>query len=1078
MVGSTFQSHGINVHFDVGGSSTYQTKPASPYIIQAAYAQGGNPVQESSVLCEESNANPSCSFSPQSQEYSVLGWKTGFEAIKDGDSTFPSPPGPSTGLPQLFALNRKDSFHYALFAHAIAASTPLSGSAPGSISGVGDLPGGDFMVTLGLWRSDISAVDQVGTVLDEAGTLMHELGHNLDLHHGGWTDTPICMPNYPSVMNYLYQVAGLTDSLGVEHLDYSYGLNLPMSEDLLSSLIPMGIQQYKVRYFGPFNSNTNSPEVNTAGQASQVFCSGDLPPGSISNEGKYVLLQGSAVSTPDWSNGTILPLGKLITSDLDINYDGIGGETFFDSPDWLSLNLQQVSARAGADGISADLGKGDLGKGDLGKGDLGKGDLGKGDLGTAALGQDALGDQNFAAVVLSGSLGPPSGLAVAVTPPASTSSTYTGGTGNVLNWTGNTGVASQYNVYRCNASVSASCTPTLQTNTTSTSGNPPVVTPSYTDSVNDYVHAGSTCPSTATCYNTAYNYYVTEVNAVGSLSSESSASNTVSSDVTHLFVVANSQTVTYGAANPTPTYTVYSNVASATSLNGVTCAYTPSPSANTNGYYDAGNHPITCTGPIVVTSTTEGVTYYSATSLALIYPANLGGTTQGITQGSLTINPLPITVTAIYSTKVYNGTTAAGTISASSLTTATPTITTNSLVSGDTAAFTESYDNPNAASTHVMTAAGSVNDNNSGNNYKVTFVPSAATSVILQATPTVTATGNTCTFNGSTCAGSGTAAGVLTPIDYQTPVTLSYSGTSNSGAAYGPSATAPTNAGNYTVKTSFAGDTNYIAGSSAAVAIIINKATPTVTASGNTCTFNGSPCAGSGSATGVLTPTDTLPVTLSYSGTSNSGAAYGPSATAPTNAGNYTVKASFAGDTNYIAGSSTAVAITINKATPTVTASGNTCTFNGSPCAGSGSATGVLTPTDNLPVTLSYSGTSNSGAAYGPSGTAPTNAGSYTVTASFAGNANYIAGSSTAASITINQATPTVTDGGPAPTAPDYGQPVTLTVTVAPPQSGETPTGTVTFSFTLSSITNYICSGGTVSTSTPRVHRPANVERQ
>ncbi len=37
------------------------------------------------------------------------------------------------------------------------------------------------MVTLGLWRSDIPAVDQVGTVLEQAGTLMHELGHNLDL---------------------------------------------------------------------------------------------------------------------------------------------------------------------------------------------------------------------------------------------------------------------------------------------------------------------------------------------------------------------------------------------------------------------------------------------------------------------------------------------------------------------------------------------------------------------------------------------------------------------------------------------------------------------------------------------------------------------------------------------------------------------------------------------------------------------------------------------------------------------------------------------------------------------------------
>ena len=38
----------------------------------------------------------------------------------------------------------------------------------------------------------------------EAGTTMHELGHNLDLRHGGDEDLNY-KPNYISVMNYLYQ---------------------------------------------------------------------------------------------------------------------------------------------------------------------------------------------------------------------------------------------------------------------------------------------------------------------------------------------------------------------------------------------------------------------------------------------------------------------------------------------------------------------------------------------------------------------------------------------------------------------------------------------------------------------------------------------------------------------------------------------------------------------------------------------------------------------------------------------------------------------------------------------------------
>jgi hypothetical protein len=801
MVGAVFQSHGINMHFDVGNN--YQ---GQHYIVPMPYAQGGNVVQESSVLCEPNpSATPpvTCNFSPQSQQYSLLSWKTGFGAIKDGDSSFPL-----GALPQLFALNRKDSFHYALFSHGIAATTPLSAPEAGSISGVGDLPGGDFMVTLGLWRSDIPAVDQVGTILEQAGTVMHELGHNLDLHHGGWNNTPICMPDYPSVMNYLYQVAGLTDSLGNEHIDYSYGLELPLFEGFLSSAFPIafppGLQQYKVRYFGPFNSTTNSLLANTPGPASQVFCSGDLlTTGSITNEGQYVLLQGPTVSTPDWSNGTILPLGKIITGGLDINYDGIGGETFTDSPDWLSLNLQQVSARASADGISADLGKGDIGTSDLGKGDIGTSDLGKGDIGTSQLGADALGDFNFTSFVLSGAAGPPTGLKVALyVPPSSTA----GGTGNVLNWTGNTGVASQYNVYRCNGSAGP-CTPTAPalTGPTGVNSGTPVVT-TYTDLVNDYVHAGSTCPATSTCYNTTYYYYVTEVNTVGIYFIESGASNTGNSEVNHLFVIANAQTVQYGVTTlpfttPLPngtsgtagTFTVYGNGSLPTSpaTGSPSCLYSSAPR-------NVGAYIITCSGPSTSSGTT-GVTYNAA---YLTY-----------TPGGLTITQRPITVTAAASSKTYN---------ASTNSTAIPTITTGNLAPnyGDTAAFTESYDNPNVGTTHVMTAAGIVNDTNGGNNYLVTFVPfgpvgAANGGVITPAPLTITATTNTKTYDGTMSAaatpatsglqGSDSVTFAVPPETYNTSnvgtnLTLTVSpgytiNDGNGGKNYSPVTTATVNTG-------------------------------------------------------------------------------------------------------------------------------------------------------------------------------------------------------------------------------------------------------------------------------------------
>ena len=72
-----------------------------------------------------------------------------------------------------------------------------------------------------------------------------------------------------------------------------------------------------------------------------------------------------------------------------------------------------------------------------------------------------------------------------------------------------------------------------------------------------------------------------------------------------------------------------------------------------------------------------------------------------------------ITVTAATNTKTFDGTTSAA---------ATPTITGGTLQAGDTAAFTETYDNKNAGTGKTLTAAGAVKDGNGGNNYAVTFV--------------------------------------------------------------------------------------------------------------------------------------------------------------------------------------------------------------------------------------------------------------------------------------------------------------------------------------------------------------------
>ena len=90
------------------------------------------------------------------------------------------------------------------------------------MSGVGELPGRFFMVTLGLWDG------LVGTEFMQASTTLHELGHNLGLWHGGaapqFTNLsnarantfvqPNCKPNYFSIMSYVFQATGVIDYLG------------------------------------------------------------------------------------------------------------------------------------------------------------------------------------------------------------------------------------------------------------------------------------------------------------------------------------------------------------------------------------------------------------------------------------------------------------------------------------------------------------------------------------------------------------------------------------------------------------------------------------------------------------------------------------------------------------------------------------------------------------------------------------------------------------------------------------------------------------------------------------------------
>jgi len=96
-----------------------------------------------------------------------------------------------------------------------------------------------------------------------------------------------------------------------------------------------------------------------------------------------------------------------------------------------------------------------------------------------------------------------------------------------------------------------------------------------------------------------------------------------------------------------------------------------------------------------------------------------------VANNSGVITPTNLTMTAVASTKQFDDTTAAA---------ALPVVTAGSIQAGDTANFTESYDNKNVGTGKTLTPAGSVNDGNGGLNYNVTFVP-VSTGIITAVPP-------------------------------------------------------------------------------------------------------------------------------------------------------------------------------------------------------------------------------------------------------------------------------------------------------------------------------------------------------
>jgi hypothetical protein len=113
----------------------------------------------------------------------------------------------STNCADFYALKQKhfDPARRFIFHYFIVGWSQETDFSPGS-SGLAEINGNDGIMTIGNWGYGPANENRI--INFQASTLLHELGHNFGLRHGGG-DFDNYKPNYISSMNYLFQLYGL-----------------------------------------------------------------------------------------------------------------------------------------------------------------------------------------------------------------------------------------------------------------------------------------------------------------------------------------------------------------------------------------------------------------------------------------------------------------------------------------------------------------------------------------------------------------------------------------------------------------------------------------------------------------------------------------------------------------------------------------------------------------------------------------------------------------------------------------------------------------------------------------------------
>jgi hypothetical protein len=204
-------------------------------------------------------------------------------------------------------------------------------------SGIAELPGDDCIVYVGAFD-----ITQHPTAFRRkiASTTMHELGHTLNLRHGGGTNTNY-KPNYISVMNYSFQLPPqwLIDRVGAWKLDYSRDQLITLDEEHINENNALGANGIP-HYAGRMTYWNSTPVTSPAG--SILFGRGPVD----NNKLDFNYLNGNEADV------------RLDLNHLNSNWDESPDQTLTGHDDWSNIWYRlsgNAAFGAGTPGVGSEV---------------------------------------------------------------------------------------------------------------------------------------------------------------------------------------------------------------------------------------------------------------------------------------------------------------------------------------------------------------------------------------------------------------------------------------------------------------------------------------------------------------------------------------------------------------------------------------------------------------------------------------------------------------------------------------------------------------------------------------------------